>query len=204
MKKVIAILAVMIVLAGVVFAATGDKLKLQSIVGEVLPVYEIHANNASAADVAGTQAGAVVATLKDISTENIEWDFVIKQVGEVDGKGTDVEFAKTKKTATLTITLGHFVGEEEEQEANDSPVFTAFAAVAPNNANSAVAQGKRTVVTVPAQNAWGTSSATVTLKYNGVNWADQDVVTFSAEWTKDDTLKMDTYYATITLAYSAQ
>ena len=204
MKKLIAILAVMIVLAGVVFAASGDKLKLQSVVGEVLPVYEIHANNSAAADVKGTNAGATVTTAKDISTENIEWAFVIKQIGEVDGQDNAVTFAKTKKTATLTITLGSFTGAEEGQVANDSPVFTAFAAVAANQANSAVAQEKRTVVTVPAQNAWASTSATVTLAYKGVNWADQDVVTFSAEWTKDDTLKMDTYYATITLEYSAQ
>ena len=107
----------------------------------------------------------------------------------------------------MTITLGNFTGETEGQVAADSPVFTAFAAVAPSqtNANAWSEQsGKRTVVTVPAQNAWANTSATVTLAYKGVNWADQDVVTFSAEWTKDDTLKMDTYYATITLEYSAQ
>ena len=204
MKKLIAILAVMIVLVGAVFAADGDKLKLQSIVGEVLPVYEIHADNDSSTDVAGTQAGATVTTRKDISTENIEWDFVIKQIGELDGQNNSVTFAKTKKTATLTITLGHFTGAEEAQVANDNPVFTAFDAVEFNQANSAVAQNKQTVVTVPAQSAWGSNTATVTLAYKGVNWADQDVVTFSAEWTKDNTLKMDTYYATITLEYSAQ
>ena len=202
MKKLIAILAVMIVLVGAVFAASGDKLSLKSIVGEVLPVYEIHSQNASGT--VGTQNGAEVATGMDLSTQNISWTFVIIQKGEVDGQQNAVTFAKTKQTATLTITLGHFVGDEEHQQANDSPKFTAFTAATPNQTNDALDADKKTVITVPTGDALNASSANVTAAYKGVNWADQEIATFTALWTKDDTLKMDTYHADVTLTYTPE
>lgn len=200
MKKLIAILAVMIVLVGAVFAASGDKLKLKSIVGEVLPVYQIK----DSTPVVGTRNGAEVTTGMDISVQDISWNFTITQVGEEDSQHTSVQFAKTTKTATLTITLGSFTNDADENEvADDSPKFTAFGAVDPIQVNSEVAQAKQTVVTVPEVPQNGLASpATVTLAYKGVNWADQDVATFTAKWTKDDTLSMGTYHATVTLTYS--
>lgn len=202
MKKLIAILAVMIVLVGAVFAADGDKLTLKSTVGVVDPVFEIRST--SAAGTLGTQAGAEVATSKDLSVENIEWTFYIMQFGEKDSKNATVTFAKAKKTASLTITLGHFTGKNEGQIAVDSPKFTAFTAATPIEANAGYAAAKQTAITVPSGEALNASTATVSAVYKGVNWADQEIAHFTALWTKDDTLEMDDYYADVTLTYTVQ
>ncbi len=202
MKKVFAILLVLALVVGFVFAGNNDALKLKSTVGEVLPVYEIHSVDKSNVDKTGATTAVEVDTGLDISVQDIEWNFYIKQVGEKDSKGTSVEFAKTKKTATLTVTLGHFTGSDTGKVATDKPVFKAMAAVDPDGDNANVASASKTVVTVPSGDALKSSTAEITLAYKGVNWADQNVVTFTGTWTKDATLPMDDYYANVTLTYT--
>lgn len=200
MKKVFAILLILAVVAGVMFAADGDALKLKSTVGEVLPVYEIHASDKEGADKTGANPAVEVATGLDISVTDISWDFVIKQVGEKNSADETVTYAKTKKTATLTIELGHFTGVELAKVATDSPVFTAVTAVAPNDTNAEIAEAKRTVASLPE--ALNVASVDIDLTYTGEKWVDQDVINFTAKWTMDDTLPMDDYYATVTMTYT--
>lgn len=201
MKKVIAILMVLALVAGIAFAASGDMLKLKSTVGEVLPNYQIRTSDYNSVTKIGAASAVEVDTNLDIATGNISWDFIIKQVGNVESTGEQAikEFAKTYRIATLTITLDNF--KSATVTAKNNPIFTAMGAVAPAGDNEDVDDDLQTDVVVPSGADLSNNSAEVTLTYHGVNWADQDVVTFTALWTQDDTLPMGDYYANITLEY---
>lgn len=204
MKKIFAILLVLAVVTGCLFATNNDKLQIKSVVGEVLPQFKIVDATQSKVGAVTVTDSQIIASGKDISVTDITWDFIIKQEGETDSANTDVTYAKTKKTATLGISLGHFTGSTTNTvSSKDAPVFTAMAAVAPNDANAVQAENTRTKITVPEGTSLSQASVQATLVYYGVKWEDQNVITFTAKWTKDDSLPLDTYLADITLTYSS-
>ena len=205
MKKLIAILAVMIVLAGVVFAATNDKLVLSSTVSKVRPNFKIYLG-----DQAGVVAGTTVAIEEDISEDDVTRSFLIKQADSIvvgDANNTTKNYAKFKGTATLTVEIGPFKNTTLEAESSVYEI-TAITKGAGVTNKLTIADG-----TI----ADGAHSASIVLSYLGKKVLDTEVNTgtnmvakIDATWTADDTLPVfngDTatvYTADIKLTYTVQ
>ena len=106
MKKLITILAIMIVLVGAVFAASGDKIVLSSTVAKVSPNFKIYLDSN-----VGTPTGTEVSITEDISEEDVTRTFTLKQSGDIRVKDNqELTYSKFKGTATLTVKIGKFKG----------------------------------------------------------------------------------------------
>lgn len=200
MKKLIAILVVLAIVAGAVFAVTNDKIVLTSDVKQIKPEYKIYSKVDKSTDV-GSEAGKEVDTEMDISEEDIEWTFVISQRGETKGT-TAVEYSRYKGSVTLTVTLYPFT------KSDDSTVSQATAYKVKSVAPGANVTDKLTITAGDA----GAASTTLNLVYAGKKVDDQVVGTVVGEWTHDPDLAMDgtgtdaktVYKADVKLTYSVQ
>ena len=217
MKKLIAILAVMIVLVGAVFAATTDnKLVLKSTVGKVAPIFTINLGSD-----AGTAAGNEVAISEDISEEDVVKVFTILQTGT-----SPKLYAKYKGSVTLTVQIGpfkaNFVDGENTTTVEQSTTYAIIAQVSENGAKTVKGDGyapnandKRLVIAngngnsgAPIIDASDAHKASVTLTYNGKKVLDSDagtIATIVAKWNKDEDLPMEgngtVYKAEVKLSY---
>lgn len=215
MKKLIAILAVMIVLAGVVFAATGDVIQLESTVSKVTPNFKIYSLGAAVGPTT-----TAIDTGRDISEQDIEWYFTIKQGGStpVVGSGTR-EYSKFKGSMKIIVSIGAFtaeIGGETYSNAN----YAIVAQGSSDGSYSAVKTEKgagvenKLIIKYGADGTantaidTGAKSATFHVEYKGFKVTDEaaDVIgTVIAKWDADDTLPMEgdgtAYTADVTLTY---
>lgn len=205
MKKLIAILAVMIVLVGAVFAATNDKLTLSSSVAKVTPNFQI-VSGAKVGNATGT-GDAAIDTLLDISEADIAWNFTLRQKGNV--RVTDnqtLDYSKFRGIATLTVTINPFSGTVNSATATQS---TAYEIQAEGTAKGAGIENKLSTENPTIAN--DKHSVEFVLTYLGKKIADTDatnVGTIAVKWTHDDTLPMEgngsTYTTDVVLTYSVQ
>lgn len=202
MKKLIAILAVMIVIAGAVFALTNDTIRLESKVEKVVPNFKISVPTKD-----GAQTPATYATGKDISEENIELTFTLRQEGSVSAKDNSTkDYSKFKGTATLTVTINPFSATVNNATATQS---TAYEIQTEGTAKGAGVDSKLT--TADPTIAGNKHSVEFVLTYLGKKVLDEDttnVGTVAVKWTKDDTLPMEgngsTYTSDVVLTYTVQ
>ncbi|MGP1508714.1 MAG: hypothetical protein ACTTJW_07555 [Sphaerochaeta sp.] len=178
MKKVIAILAVMMIAVGVVFADLGDKFKITAIVPKVAPVFRLFGGTAFGSETtAGTATGTTIKTDKDIASE----DVVIYL------KLTQGKKSKFKGTATLTVTATTL-----QNGANQT--------LPPKVSN--LEKKSVTGITIADPTGNGTAIASYTLTYEGTTVAEgTELGTMKYTWKHDDKLPPATYEATITLAH---
>lgn len=178
MKKVIAILAVMMIAVGVVFADLGDKFKITAIVPKVAPVFRLFGGTAFGSETtAGTATGTTIKTDKDIASE----DVVIYL------KLTQGKKSKFKGTATLTVTATTL-----QNGANQT--------LPPKVSN--LEKKSVTGITIADPTGNGTAIASYTLTYEGTTVAEgTELGTMKYTWKQDDKLPPATYEATITLAH---
>lgn len=196
MKKVIAILATMIVLVGAVFAAN-DTLTITANVSKVPPVFVIKGQLTGEGETDNTQktADATLASVLDISQQSIPVTITIAQ-----NNTTNNNKAKYQGTATITITP-----TELSKKIDNTTYKTAL----PNYD----ATGKGLASVNGIENASNGSSiacdsttkvVTVTLKYKGSSVQNADVASFVYTWPANDNLPpANGYTATITMGYTA-
>lgn len=189
MKKLIAILTIMIVLVGAVFAADGDQLVVTAKVDKHIPSFKIFGGtSASALNVEGTATGATIATNTDISLTDITVYFKLTQNSITDTYTTAK--AKYKGVATLTV-------DAEPLSATVSGTQYATADPACNNATVLSVNGISSVEDYPATSA---GQVVFKLSYDGRSIDDTDVATFNFKWTHLDSLPpAETYSATVAL-----
>ena len=202
MKKILTILVVLTLVVGAAFAASDDKLKLETIVAKVVPNLQIKDGGESASSnavassgktgaAAGTN-GAIadaqkISTTRDISEQDIIWKFEIWQNGGKDASNATVTgYAKYYDTITVSLELEAFTDGTNTE--SGTPTVTAVTPNVPATADKVVASVKETTKLL--------------LTYSGkVN--DRLLGTFTCKWPKDDTLPDSTYEAIVKMTYSA-
>ena len=187
MKKVIAILATMIVLVGAVFAATNDTLTITCNVAQVDPNFilkgQLTGTGETATGSTQTSGSATLASVLDISKNDIPLAVTVAQYNNTK--------SKYKGTITLTITPTALTLGSDSSDLplySDGEMKTVTGIVA---ANSSIACNSSTKV------------VTVTLKYSGCSVTDADVASFVYTWKAKDELPPGTgYSATVQLTYN--
>ena len=213
MKKLIAVLMVMAIVAGTVFAVSGDKLVLNSTVGEIKPEFKI---KDTITNVDGTAAGADVTTDKDISIENIVWTFAVRQEGEYklgeNNAVIDYEYSKYDKPVNVTVTLYPFkatIGSVTYVEATMPTISNATAATVAAADSEKIEIAASTATKTEEINNVNQTLPTVTfaVTYKGQKVDDRPIGTFTGTWTKDPTLPVEgastLYTADVVLTYTA-
>ena len=191
MKKLIAILAVMIVLAGVVFATTNDKITLQTSVAEIKPAFKIYSGN-----VIGAAAPDAVDTQLDLSEEDIDWTFTLKQEGQANSK----TYSRYEGVITLTVTINPF----SSALATQSTAYTITGATKGADVANKLTNGAPSI-------ANDKHSVAFTLTYLGKKLNDSqatNVGSLEVTWTQEPDLPMadggTDYTADIVLTYSVE
>lgn len=179
MKKVIAILAVMMIAVGVVFAVIGDKLKITATVPTVPPVFKIFGGTAFGSEsTEGTATGATIKADKNIASE----DVIIYL------KLTQGVKSKFRGIATLGVTATTLQSKAGNQT------------VAPKVSDLEKKPVSGIIIADPTGN--GTATASYTLTYEGTTVAGgTELGTMKYTWKRDDSLPPASYEATITLTY---
>ena len=203
MKKVFAILLVLALVAGSLFATTGDKLVLSSDVGIIKPEFKIiYAGDTSKV---GTTDGVTVTINKDISLETIEATFNIVQKGEANSK----TYCKYNGSVELTIALSPFKATVGDVTATQSTSYTVTGVTIPaSKVTETVGETTYDVVSF-AKGSTGGPSTTITPTYYGRKADDLQVGTVTGTWVVDPSLPVlsgtsTTYTANVTLTYSVQ
>ena len=194
MKKVISILVVLIVLAGAVFAASGDSITINATVAEHKPGFKIFGGTSAAA--LNTAAGGTVSTGMDIALENITVYFKLTQYSPNTAESYTGTKAKFRGVATLTVTaeplsttIGTGANAATFSTANPTCADATVASISGITSNPAPSNGSNTVV--------------FTLNYDGRSIQDADVATFNFTWTaKDELPPAEVYSADVTLTYT--
>ena len=206
MKKLITILAIMIVLVGAVFAADPvttterHEMKIYSVVNEILPVFQMtyggavtnestrfsattHATN-------NTKATALNSNI-DIGAETaagaLQVQFEVNLVADGDGN-----YAKTQRSFTLTFSDGVF----DEVKRNGGAASGTLSPDSIAVAGEEIATG---ITSITPDNT-NTSAPTVVVQFNGNTvTANKKLATATYSYTGDPTIDMGTYYADILL-----
>ena len=212
MKKVIAILVAMIVLVGAVFAADGDNILLKSKVAPIAPEFKIYSKDATVGPIVAADA---IATNKDISEDEIDWYFTIRQGGSLKGGTTEVDYSRFQGTIKLTVTVKPFENTDLGAVQN-----VALVSIVQGEGKTAAGAGVGTgntarlgvaLTSVAATENDNYPIATFTLTYAGKKVTDTEadvIATVYAHWDPQEDLPMEDegswYTADIILGYEAQ
>ena len=194
MKKVITILATMIVLVGAVFAAN-DTLTITANVPKVAPVFVIKGQLTGTGETDTSQhtADATLNSVLDISQTSIPVLITIAQ-----NNTNNNNKSKYQGTATITITpteLSKKIGDTTYK--TDLPSYGSGSLKNVSGIESA-SNGS----SIACNDT--TKEVTVTLKYKGSSVQNADVASFIYTWGANDNLPpANGYTATITMGYSA-
>ncbi len=215
MKKVIAILAIMVVLVGAVFAATGDAethtIRLKTKVAGDDPIFSLSAVyvNASSSEIstatngeseafanASNYAGAKAVEVADLSKNDITVTFASKLVNE----------AKSNDSFTISFVPGPFVVKKlnASNERYEAYVYPS------NNSTSAVSADATGytlgTLAVSTDSTTGQISYSNTVSFTGAQVATGNVAlaTYSVTYAKDSDIASNTateayYYADCTM-----
>ncbi len=192
MKKLIAILAVLITFVGAAFAVTGEQLQINATVLPVAPIFSIYGGK-TLDEAAGTtyQGNATTATNITFSENLAATDIKVYIRLWQSNK------AKYSGTATLTVTATPLV--------NQTVQTGTYQTAAPTAANIA----KPTVAGISydsnpaASTSAGNTVVTYAPKYDGRSVQATNIGTFDLTWEHIEDLSVGSYKATITLGYTA-
>ena len=195
MKKVIAILAVMMVFAGIVFATTGDNLTINATVPVTKPEFTMVGGFTNEY---GTTATGILNSQIDISTNPIDVYVQIKQTAKSRYKNTtgfDITIAATALSATI------------EGVAYSTAVPTITASAAGSAVVNAINAQKNDFTSTKSSAANGTVVFTVAYPTGAPVPANTIVGSIQFTWPATDSLAVTTgnekYSATITMSYQA-
>ncbi len=206
MKKVFAVLMVIAMVAGSVFAATSDTVNLRVDIDKVTPAFKLYYGTTGTGEIEITNQSL------DDATNGITASFTVKQEGEEGGK--DFSRWGTKGSgaiATLTVTCDKFYyyGTDAQSLSKDETIFSAnptISSAADKTKNGEAIENKLGYNAAPAITA-ATQSALAkvvfTPKYYGKKVNDQIVGYFEVNWPGNEELPYGIYKADITLSYGA-
>lgn len=221
MKKVFAILLVLAVVAGFVFADAGTvdtstkKLTVTSSVGIVYPQFKltgVYSEDTYTAKNTTTPLDETPITALSIADNTIKIDCTIAQFGGKNKSDASAVngYARYKGTVTFDITVGNLV-EQTPGEGNDAKevaghiIDTDVVAAATYQGFNGTGSGSSATGNQNLTNAiknTKVSDSQITAKYNG-KVVDQNIGTFSAIWYQDDSVPTGEYKADITVEISA-
>ena len=211
MKKVIAILAIAIVLIGAAFAATNDQLLITCEVEAVHPIYAMYgdlsayptiSNNAHTGTLASTTLSSSTLTGGNIATQDGGIDVYVTVFQTND--------ARYLKTAGVEVKVIASVLAQVTDSTTNPHTYSATYKVDPSVAESAAGQSTATTdfdnTTTPAA-LTGLSNNSVGVKFlpkykTGAKVDANTIGTVKFNWPKTDTLPAGTYEAPITLQYT--
>ena len=190
MKKLITILAAMIVLVGAVFATTGDSLTINATVPVTKPEFTMVGGLTNSY---GTTATNSITSPKNIAEEAIDVYVKITQTAKSRYKhaGFDITIAATALTLTeggVTYTTG---------------VPSIVASAAGSAINNHFDNTKKDFTSTKKSAANGTVVFTVAYPTGAPVPADTEVGTIQFQWPATDALAVGSYSATITMSYTA-
>lgn len=188
MKKVLTILAVLVLVAGFAFAAEEHKIHIKADVTEIVPAFQlsystVKTNSTSPASYAAATPYAPNAA----DTAAIDVGFNLDEDGSVLVTATIGNAAKQKQNYTLTFKDGVF-------------------AVARNGVTASQTHAPKTIAATAAASAFtGTSEITasgavITVKFNGTKCtANSTIGTATYTYEADNTIDPGTYYANLVM-----
>ena len=211
MKKVFAILLVLAVVAGCVFADTTTttelhQMKVYSIVNEILPTFQLEYNGSSVTN-AGKVNFTAQTTVPTNNTKETALNSNIDIGSETETNGLTVSFsallvadsddnlAKTKKSFKLTFSDGVF--DEVKRKGSET-----LGTLAPGKIEVAAGSVGSTQTGITSITPTNTSLTEpyATVVFNGTTVSNaQTLATATYYYTGDPTIDMDTYYADILL-----
>lgn len=224
MKKVLTVLAVLVLLTGVVFAAETHKIKVKSDVGEQLPVFQLVYGSAITSSAAGIYTGNAGPYSDDTG---IDVDFDLNENGSFIATAminNATYKTKTTKSFTLTFSDGIFTVKRNNVEGEHKPtsittnVLSSATGIAsirlddvyiPNEEYDATAATSNPDYNVPATIKDTTATnKPVVITFNGTTMtADKEVATveyaYTADPTIDPTAPGEFYYAYIIMTVTA-
>lgn len=196
MKKLIAILTIMIVLAGAIFAETAtttgnEELKVTCVVTSKEPTFTLYGSKTAATVSTGMTAGQVVAQINTstaaIAMETdaiINGDTYIYCVVRQENDNVKSVLPYTLSVAATALSDG----TSAAGHTTAAPTVSTIAAIAASNIT-----GARTTA--------GGTTATVT--YAGLDADAADLASFNVKWPKTDLIPGSGYYAYITLTIAS-
>ena len=219
MKKLIAILAIMVVLVGAVFATTNTethKIRIYSVVDEILPTFQLRYAAESAITNNSTVRFSNNATyldpttgLNNNTTDSFDSHF---DIGAETAEGAltvvftcnlvadaDTNFAKTQKSFTITFSDGVFAVKRSGVTENQTLApysITSVAGVVTTGITSITPNNENGASTYTT----GAKSSSTTVAFSGETvTAAQVLTTATYAYTGDPTIDMGTYYADIVM-----
>ena len=191
MKKVIAILAAMIVLAGVVFATTGDTLTVNCTVPVTKPEFTMVGGFTNQY---GTTATNTLESQTNIAENPIDVYVQVKQTALSRYKNTN-GFTVTIAATALSATI--------EQVTYSTAVPTITAASAGSAVVNAINAQKNDFSSTKTSETNGTVVFTVAYPTGAPVPANTIVGSIQYTWPATDSLAVGSYSATITMSYQA-
>ncbi len=216
MKKVIAILMVLAIVAGAAFATDPEvntglkKIVLTSTVDEIIPQFVFKGTmnsdySTEAVSVTDTTATELDSELS-IADSDIQAYFIILQNAAKDKDNNASDYARYNKNISFAFAIGDLI------EQNPGENRTAKQVAGNLVANSAVAAEAGTYTGSQANESKTLTNAitntldglTFTAKYNGRVDNGQEIGRFSAIWYKDSSLPNGEYKADITVTITVE
>lgn len=215
MKKLITILAIMLVVVGAVFAEdpqpTNQRLTLQSDVSEKKPAFKFQGSEDDkygtdgkvVTSAQGSWDGTLITSAKSIADADITLNFRILQTGSA-GESDSTTYARYKGVVTFAVEVGDLT-QQAPLAANTSAatVEGTLGTLTVGTVGKYDASVNGSTTEVSNKITLSTTSNGFSAAYNGKVKDDQVIGTFSATWKKDETLPNGTYKADITLTISA-
>ena len=204
MKKLIAILAIMVVLAGAVFASEGHTIRVKADVTEVIPAFQLMIDLTEVDDfytnTTPTQYGNnAYSPLTNDTAKDVE--FNLDQNGNVTVKCYLANFAKTTHKYTLVFSDGAFKNiKKNKQDADDHAPTSITTSTGANVADTYTITLGTAHVDGDDTKPLLTNQA-IEVQFHGKTVETKDVVLAQAvyAYTKDPAIDPGVYYADITL-----
>lgn len=196
MKKLIAILAVMIAFAGAIFAVTGEQLQINVTVNPVAPVFSIFGGKTSN-EAAGTTYQGNATTPTAITFDSNSYDLALNNI-TVYIRLYQSNKAKYTGTATLTVTATPLVNQTVQ-----TGTYQTTAPTAADISKTESPAGITYTTNPAASTSAGNTVVTYAPKYDGRSIQATDIGTFNLTWGANADLAAGSYQATITLGYEA-
>lgn len=200
MKKVLTILVVLALVAGIAFAddpaPVTDTVTLTTSVAEIPPVFKLYYDKDSTGDKADYLYGTQEANSS--ITGGISADFAIWQEGEANGYSNYKE-----ATVELTVTCGAFVGKAGTGTEGYASATPKASALVNGATRKDIADPTKDALTYGTFTGANTDTVVFKPKYHGKRVNDQEIATFTATWDAEPNLPFGDYTANITLSYTA-
>lgn len=198
MKKLIAILAVLIAFVGAAFAVTGEQLQINATVLPVAPIFSIY-GGMTASEAEGTTYKGNATNPTEITFDSDSYNLAETDI-KVYIRLHQSNKAKYNGTATLTITATPLTNTNASVGGTVSTAAPTAADIVKSTAeNSGISYSSQP----SASTVDGNTVVTYAPTYDGRSIQATNIGTFNLKWTHNSDLAAGSYQASITLGYEA-